>query len=127
MKFLFLFTVMQVSMRVNPFNYLGKAFSDLSVIFPHAIFRVRKSSYIQCFNSILSFPSTKFNLGLLIFIDVAFFYTVHVIFFYIRTIMFYTTMCNLSWTPHSSLEKDNSLNHSCVSPTMGCLEYITKN
>ena len=21
-------------------------------------------------------------------------------------------MCNLSWTPHSSLEKDNSLNHS---------------
>ena len=34
---------------------------------------------------------------------------------------------NLSWTPHSSLEKDNSLNHSCVSPGMGCLEYITKN
>ena len=32
-------------------------------------------------------------------------------------------MCNLSWTPHSSLEKDNSLNHSCVSPKMGCLEY----
>ena len=31
-------------------------------------------------------------------------------------------MCNL-WTPHSSLEKDNSLNHSCVSPKMGCLEY----
>ena len=28
-------------------------------------------------------------------------------------------MCNLSWTPHSSLEKDNSLNHSCVSPKMG--------
>ena len=27
-------------------------------------------------------------------------------------------MCNLSWTPHSSLEKDNSLNHSCVSPNM---------
>ena len=25
-------------------------------------------------------------------------------------------MCNLSWTPHSNLEKDNSLNHSCVSP-----------
>ena len=25
--------------------------------------------------------------------------------------------------PHSSLEKDNSLNHSCVSPKMGCLEY----
>ena len=25
-------------------------------------------------------------------------------------------MCNLSWTPHSSLEKDNSLNHSSVSP-----------
>ena len=23
-------------------------------------------------------------------------------------------MCNLSWTPHSSLEKDNFLNHSCV-------------
>ena len=26
---------------------------------------------------------------------------------------FYLEMCNLSWTPHSSLEKDNSLNHSC--------------
>ena len=25
-------------------------------------------------------------------------------------------MCNLSWTPQSSLEKDNSLNHSYVSP-----------
>ena len=34
-------------------------------------------------------------------------------------------MCNLSWTPHSTsiLEKDNSLNHSRVSPNMGCLEY----
>ena len=32
-------------------------------------------------------------------------------------------MCNLSWTPHSNLEKDNSLNHACVSPKMGCLEY----
>ena len=32
-------------------------------------------------------------------------------------------MCNLSWTPHSNLEKDNSLNHSCASPRMGCLEY----
>ena len=32
-------------------------------------------------------------------------------------------MCNLSLTPHSNLEKDNSLNHSCVSPNMGCLEY----
>ena len=31
-------------------------------------------------------------------------------------------MCNLSWTPHSNLEKDNSL-QSCVSPIMGCLEY----
>ena len=31
-------------------------------------------------------------------------------------------MCNLSWTPHSSLEKDNSLNHSCVSTSMGSLE-----
>ena len=28
-------------------------------------------------------------------------------------------MCNLSWTPHANLEKDNSLNHSCVSPKMG--------
>ena len=36
-------------------------------------------------------------------------------------------MCNLSWTPHSSLEKDNSLNHSCVSPKMGCLEYTSCN
>ena len=35
-------------------------------------------------------------------------------------------MCNLSWTPHSNLEKDNSLNHSCVSPKMGCLEYTNK-
>ena len=25
---------------------------------------------------------------------------------------------NVSWTPHSSLEKDNSLNHSCVSPNI---------
>ena len=32
-------------------------------------------------------------------------------------------MCNLWWTPHSNLEKNNSLNHSCVSPKMGCLEY----
>ena len=32
-------------------------------------------------------------------------------------------MCNLSWTPHSNLEKDNSLNHSCVSPKMDCLAY----
>ena len=32
-------------------------------------------------------------------------------------------MCNLSWTPHYSLDKDNSLNHSCVSPRMDCLEY----
>ena len=32
-------------------------------------------------------------------------------------------MYNSSWTPHSSLEKDNSLNHSCVNPKMGCLEY----
>ena len=28
-------------------------------------------------------------------------------------------MCNLSWTPHSSLENGNSLN-----PKMGCLECI---
>ena len=33
-------------------------------------------------------------------------------------------MCNLSWTPHSNLEKDNSINHSCVSPKMGCLEEL---
>ena len=33
------------------------------------------------------------------------------------------TSVNLPWTPHYSLEKDNSLNHSCVSPKMGCLEY----
>ena len=32
-------------------------------------------------------------------------------------------MCNLSLTPHVSLEKDNSLNHSyMLAPTMGCLE-----
>ena len=35
-------------------------------------------------------------------------------------------MCNLSWNPRSSLEKDNSLNHSCVSHSMLCLEFITK-
>ena len=34
------------------------------------------------------------------------------------------SMCILSWPPHCSLEKDNSLNHSCVSPSMGCLDYI---
>ena len=28
-------------------------------------------------------------------------------------------LCNLSWTPHSSLEKDNSLNPSCVISKMG--------
>ena len=28
-------------------------------------------------------------------------------------------MCNLSWTPYSSLEKDNSLNHSGASPQNG--------
>ena len=28
---------------------------------------------------------------------------------------------SMSWTPHSSLEKDNYLNHSCVSLKMGCL------
>ena len=33
-------------------------------------------------------------------------------------------MFNLTWTPHSSLEKDNSLKHSCGSPRIGCLEYI---
>ena len=26
-----------------------------------------------------------------------------------------------SWTSQPSLEKDNSLSHSCVSPSMGCL------
>ena len=36
-------------------------------------------------------------------------------------------LCNLSWTPHSRLEKDNSLNHSGVSPNMGCLEYNLHN
>ena len=36
-------------------------------------------------------------------------------------------MCNL-WTPHSSLEKDNSLNHSCVSPKIWAVWSIqTKN
>ena len=31
---------------------------------------------------------------------------------------------NLSWTPHSSLVKDNSQNQSWVSPGMRCLEYL---
>ena len=30
----------------------------------------------------------------------------------------------VSWTPHSTLEKDNSLNYSCLSPSMGWLEYM---
>ena len=34
---------------------------------------------------------------------------------------------NLSWTPHSNLEKDNSLNHPSVSSKMVYKEYITKN
>ena len=33
-------------------------------------------------------------------------------------------MCNLSWTPHSSLEKDNSLNHSCGSLRMGYVSFV---
>ena len=33
-----------------------------------------------------------------------------------------TQMCNLSWTPHSNLEKDNS-KPLRVSPKMGCLVY----
>ena len=39
-------------------------------------------------------------------------------------------MCNMSWIPHDSLEKDNYLDHFCVCHRMGCLEYrelITKN
>ena len=40
-----------------------------------------------------------------------------------RSLQSELAMCNLSATPHSSLEKDNSLNHSCVSPKMGCLDY----
>ena len=33
-------------------------------------------------------------------------------------------MYNLSWTPHSKLQNDNSLNQSCVSPRMDCSEHI---
>ena len=40
----------------------------------------------------LSCPSTQFNLGLLIFIDVAFCYTVYVIVVVYRTSMVYTTI-----------------------------------
>ena len=36
-------------------------------------------------------------------------------------------MCNLSWTPHSSIEKDNALNVLALVDSMGCLEYKTKN
>ena len=32
-------------------------------------------------------------------------------------------MCNLSWTPHSNLEKDNSLNHYCVSPKIAAMAH----
>ena len=36
-------------------------------------------------------------------------------------------MCNLSWIPPSSLEKGNSLNHSCVKPKDRLFGvYITK-
>ena len=34
--------------------------------------------------------------------------------------------CRGRWTPHSNLEKDNSLNHSCVSPNMGCAPYCSQ-
>ena len=58
------------------------------------MFRVRKSSYFQYLNSILYCPSAKFNLGLLIFIDVAvLLYRTCVIFFIgSRTTIFYTTI-----------------------------------
>ena len=37
-------------------------------------------------------------------------------------------MCNLSGSPHSSIEKDYSLSHACVSYIMGnMVEFITKN
>ena len=45
--------VVASNIRVHPFNYLGKMFSEFSVSFPvifnHDIFRVTKSSYLQCF------------------------------------------------------------------------------
>ncbi len=44
-------------------------------------------------------------------------------FFSVHVDTYALEMCNLSWTPHSNLDMDNSLNHSCVSPSMGCLEY----
>ena len=37
-------------------------------------------------------------------------------------------MCNMSWTPHFNLEKDNFLISkplNCVSPSMGCFRFIT--
>ena len=36
-------------------------------------------------------------------------------------------ICILSWTPHSSQEKDNCIIHYRVSHTMGRLEYISNN
>ena len=49
--------VVASNIRVHPFNYLGKIFSEFSlsfqVIFNQILFRVRKSSYFQCFNYIL--------------------------------------------------------------------------
>ena len=33
-------------------------------------------------------------------------------------------MCNLSCTPHSNLEKDNSLNDSCISPSKTIVQDV---
>ena len=38
----------------------------------------------------------------------------------------YTDRSNLLPSPREA-QKDNSLNHSCVSPKMGCLEYTILN
>ena len=72
----FIITGMQISIRVNPFNYLGKAFIDLSVIFQLLLL----TQFLELGSLVISNVSILyclanlhiFNLGLLIFTDVAF-------------------------------------------------------
>ena len=85
--------------------------SDFSVIFLHAIFRVRKSSYFKCFNAILSYPSTKFNftnLGLLIFIDVFVILYTMLFFLYIEQLCFIQTqIIKAVFTPTLLYQSEN--------------------
>ena len=44
----------------------------------------------------------------------------------IRDCISHFMSAHCQWTPHSSLENDNSLNHSCISHTMGCFTHNYK-